>query len=118
MTFQELNEVLSGKTITSVEPTPNRPGSVTINLDGGGIVADERVHITASCVCDLFRLHYGGNQSMNGAEDWPLNDDRCCRHDGRLVHQDGLCSGHFSEQKKIKKLRQELESRLKDMEEL
>lgn len=37
MNFKDLNEVLAGKTIKSVEPTPNRSGSITINLEGGAI---------------------------------------------------------------------------------
>jgi hypothetical protein len=118
MTIQELNEVLSGKTIKSVEPTPNRPGSVTINLDGGGIIEHEQVYITASCVRDLFTLHYHGNQSPKGDEDWPLKDERCCHYDGRPVHQDGLCAHHFKEKAKREKHRQEQYIRLESMEQL
>jgi hypothetical protein len=87
MNVKDLNEVLAGKTIKSVEPTPNRPGSVTINFEGGEIPSDEKLYMTASCVHELFMLHYRGVQKR----DWALIDERRCRRDDRPAHKAGLC---------------------------
>lgn len=67
MNIRDLNEVMTGKTIKSIEAGPT-PDSVVINIEGGGLCFDERSWISGSNVV----LHYRGGMSTNGGEDWPL----------------------------------------------